>query len=259
MKFIVSCSIFALLFSLSFLSTGALARGTGSDTASTFVNSLTHAGWAFEFGINSNFTLTSFQGTVLSVKRQLDSHDAVELGISGYLNNQDNGGSNHYNRGDTLTYGYSQSGTNNYGNFQLNLRYIYYPNPGGRVNLFMGAGPTFGYYRSTNDINITAVIPQPPDPNLRVNYPASPSQTQRSWNAGISAVAGVECFVLKYLSIHARYGFSLVYEKRDYNTNYTYQVFQDGKLTTSRGSQSSNFHNWQVNPAYVLFDLSVYL
>lgn len=259
MKRIMSASIFLFFLSLLFFNASAFARGTGADSAKTSVNSLSGPGWAFEFGIGGNFTLTTFQGTVLSVKRQLDSHDAVELGISGYLNNQDNSNSTRYNWGDTLSYGYSQSGSNNYGNFQLNLRYIYYLNPAGRVNFFIGAGPTFGYYRSTYDINSTALIPQPPDPNIRISYPTSPTETETSWNAGISAVAGVEYFVLKYLSVHARYGINLVYEKTDDDLNYSYQVFQNGALIKSTGSQTSDLHGLHVNPAYVLFGLSVYL
>lgn len=250
---------FVLFVALFTVSNNALAQGSESDSTNHVRNSLQSSCWAFEFGISSNFTLTSFQGTVLSVKRQLNKHEAVELGIGGYLNNQDNSGSSQNNWGDTLTYGSSLSGSNKYGNFQINLRYVYYPNPDADVNLYLGAGPTFGYYRSNYNNDNTPVLPQPPDANLYINYPNSSIQSQTSWNAGVSAAAGVECFILKYLSIHAQYGISLVYTKGDYSTDYIYHVFDHGQMMTSASSNTSDSHGWQINPASVLFGLSVYL
>lgn len=260
MKSIMIFSILGMLCSAALppFVGNAFGEAPKPDSTKDFANSLHPAAWAFEFGISSSFTLTSFHGAALALKRQLSRNSAVELGVGGYLNTQSNDGSNSYNLGDTLSYGYSQSNKSNNGNIQLNLRYLYYPNPASHVNFFLGGGPTFGYSRADQHLQSVPVIPQPPDANVTVNYPNSPNQTQTSWNAGVSAIAGVEYFVLKSLSIHARYGVNIIYLETKYNTDYTYQVFRNGTLTTSAASYASKAHGWQIQPSYVLFGLSVY-
>jgi hypothetical protein len=45
-------------------------------------NSLKEGVWAMQFGISSNFTLTSFQGSTLALKYQLSDRDAIRGGIT---------------------------------------------------------------------------------------------------------------------------------------------------------------------------------
>ncbi len=260
MKKMMSFCAFVFAFSFAFfLSHGsAFARESGPDSSGTPRNSLLPDTWALEFGIGYNFSLTSFQGSALSIKRQLNSHEAIQLGIGGSLSDQSTSGSTQYNLGDTLTYGNSQTGASNGGSIQVNLQYVYYPNPDADVNFYIGAGPTIGYSRSRYNTNYTPALPVPADSTVYIDYPSSPNQNSTSWNAGVSAMAGVECFVWKFVSIHAQYGLNLTYSESNYTSGYAYDILRNGKLVPSTSSSHGSSHTWQFYPASVMFGLSVY-
>jgi hypothetical protein len=252
--------VFAFAFVSAFCASNesASAQEPRPDSSAVPRNSLRPDTWALEFGINYNFTLTSFQGSVLSIKRQLNSHEAIQVGIGGSLSDQSGGGSTRYNLGDTLAYGNSQAGASNAGGIQLNLQYVYYPNPEADVNFYFGAGPTFGYSRSSGNTNYTPALPVPADSTVIINYPGSTNQNSTSWNAGVSAMAGVECFLWKYVSIHAQYGLNLTYGESNYTSGYAYEILRNGTLISSTSASHSSSHAWQVYASSVLFGLSVY-
>src|SRR5271157_4544368 len=50
--------------------------------ASSECNSLKEGAWALQFGIASNFTLTSFQGTTIAAKYQLSEKNAIRGGLT---------------------------------------------------------------------------------------------------------------------------------------------------------------------------------
>ena len=258
-NFVTLCAYaFAFSVALSLSQRSAFAQESKRDSSGTPRNFLQPDAWALEFGIGYNFSLTSFQGSALSIKRQLNSHEAIQLGIGGSLSDQSTSGSTQYNLGDTLTYGYSQTGASNGGSIQVNLQYVYYPNPDADVIFYFGAGPTIGYSRSKSNINSTPALPVPADSTVYIDYPSSPNQNSTSWNAGVSAMAGVECFVWKYVSIHAQYGLNLTYGESNYTSGYAYEILRNGKLVPRTSSSHGSSHTWQFYPASVMFGLSVY-
>ncbi len=260
MKNRMTVCAFAFAFSAAFSLSQrtAFAQESNRDSSGTPRNSLQPDTWALEFGISYNFSLTSFQGSALSIKRQLNSHEAIQLGIGGSLSDQSTNSSAQYNLGDTLTYGNSQSGGSNGGSIQVNLQYVYYPNPDADINFYIGAGPTIGYSRSRGNTNYTPALPVPADSTIIINYPGSTNQNSTSWNAGVSAMAGVECFVWKFVSIHAQYGLNLTYSESNSTSRYAYNILRNGKLIPSTSSSHGSSHTWQVYPASVMFGLSVY-
>jgi hypothetical protein len=251
--------IYAVALSLIFsLNAKAFSQESKSDSSTIVKNYLQPNMWAFEFGISSNFTLTSFQGTVLSIKRQLNSHEAIQLGIGGSLSNQNSSSSGQNEWGDTLTYGNSGSGTNTGGSVQVNLQYVYYFNPDADINVYVGAGPTVGYSRTIYNYNYTPVLPVPADSGVYINYPTNSNQSYTSWNAGVSGMLGAECFILKFLSIHAQYGLNVTYSESNTTYSYNYAYFYDVKLNKTSSSNQSKSHGWQLSPTSVMFGLSVY-
>jgi len=229
------------------------------DTTSPRQNLLKPDTWALQFGIASNFTLTSFQGSVLSIKRQLNSHEAIQLGIGGSLANQ-NSTSNSSSRNeliDTLTYGNSGSGTNTGGSVQVNLQYVYYLNPDADVNIYVGVGPTIGYSRTIYKYDYIPVPPAPPD-SVYIYYPSSNNQSYRSWNAGVTGMLGAECFILKFLSVHAQYRLNITYNESNSTYSSNGVSYSNTRFFNSSASSQSKSHGWQLNPNSVLFGLSVY-
>jgi hypothetical protein len=254
-----------ITFIITFLSCSIAGYGQNktdlpakSDSSSAIRNSLKPDTWALEFGINPNFTLNSFQGSVLSIKRQLNSREAIQLGIGGSLNNETGDGSNQDNYADTLNVGTTLSGVNNRGSVQINLQYVYYANPDDDIIFFAGAGPTAGYSWYTHNDDYSPVLPLPVDSTISVEYPSSADQKQTSWNAGASGMIGVECFILKFLSVHAQYGISVTYNESNYIYDYSYKTLYQRKVLTTTHSNQNKYHGWQINPNSVLFGLSVY-
>lgn len=238
-------------------SSSAYAGSTMADSSSSHPNSLAPGKWALEFGISSNFTLTSFQGTVLSIKRQMNSHEAVELAIGGSLYSQSGTSKFTHTTGDTVDSHNSGSNGNESHSISLSACYLYYPNPDGMINLYFGAGPTVTYGHSDYRQQ-TYQLPVPPAISTTT---ITNSNGQTSWGLGASGLVGAEWFMTKYLSLHAQYGLSVMYV-----ASHSTQLTANSSTTTSSGtvipSQTSSndwgYHGWQINPSSVMFGLSVY-
>jgi len=258
MKGSIAILVIALSLVFSLNTEKAFSQESKSDSSTIVKNYLQPDMWAFEFGIASNFTLTSFQGTVLSIKRQLNSHEAIQLGIGGSLTDQSSSNSTQNNWGDTLTWGNGGSGSNTGGSIQVNLQYVYYLNPESDINVFVGVGPTLGYSRTTYNNDYTPVLPVPTDSDINIYYPTSIDQTSRSWNAGVAGMLGAECFILKYLSVHAQYGLNIIYSETNLTYHYNYNEFFDATMHPTSESTQGKSHGWQINPTSVMFGLSVY-
>jgi hypothetical protein len=207
------------------LSLATAVPGAAQETPSHMVG----GAWALQFRISNNFTLDTFRGTVVSLKRHYSPNTALRLGLTANVQS----GENTLNFSDVDTSFAFDENTDAVSG-RLDFQYLHYANPESRVSLFLGTGPFVQYSRGKYKSN------RPEDRLERLD---------KSWGAGVSGVLGVEWSASSVVGIHAEYGVSAGYvhtdrtEERDYRD---YSTLQKG-------------HSWQLSGSSVLFGLSVYL
>ncbi len=211
-------------------------------------NSLVHNAWALQFQIGSNFTLWSFQGAVVSVKRQLNACEALRLGVSGSFNFGDNTGMSAATQADTAWGGYSSSRNSSQHGIALNMQYLVYPNPEAEINLFFGVGPVFQYSYNLDESEDLSI-----SPNLGRRQTSSIKRN--SWGVGLSGLTGVEWFATRALSLHAEYGVTLI---RVWSSAAEERAFFEPTVPIVRNKNETKQKAWQFNANSVKFGLSVY-
>jgi len=206
-------------------------------------NSLKEGAWAAQFQITGNFTLSSFQGTALSIKRHYTEHTALRFGIGFGISTNTNDNDRSFSPVDTV--GSTQSSDENSQNFDVRTQILYYPSPGSDVNFFFGAGPQVRYGRLNSESESMN------SSSGSTTFSKNVREFTR-WGIGLGGVFGVEWFATKSLSLHAEYSSSLEY------------VWSQStqKLQSSTSSQSAAYEDTNkqffISPAYVRFGLSAY-
>ena len=188
-------------------------------------NSLKSEALALQFRINENFTVGSFKGTLISVKRHMSDKSAFRAGITFDLQSSDS---------EVMTFGsvVPRKESREMYLTRIDLQYLRYPSPASAVNLFLGTGPFFSYGRS----------------EIHRIEPNDSKQISMSWSLGLGGVVGAEWFPFRSLGVHAEYGLSLAYGSV---TNTTEVLGGTPFLTESTDS-------WTFSGESVLFGLSVY-
>lgn len=240
------------LISLS-ISISAQAQDTTSER-----NSLKEGAWALQFGISSNFTLTSIQGTTLAFKYQLSDKDALRGGItiSGSTND---GNSTVAGSVEDTSYGsMPESSSSRSANVSLILQYLWYLNPNGPVHFYLGVGPTvsYSYSRSSSDnSNLNTFY----NGNGYQGYWVRQVNTSGShrWGVGATGAAGVEWFACQWLSIRAEYGEGIQYQWGP-STSSSDQTYINNPTPPSHNETSGTTKGWSLNSSSVSFGLNVY-
>jgi hypothetical protein len=223
----------------------SLAQNQSSD-----INSLKEGAWALQFGISSNFTLTSFQGTTFSIKYQLSDKTALRGGISLSSSTNDGNGMVSGLNADTSIGFLPSNNSSNSQSISFILQYLWYMNPSGPVHVFVGLGPSFSYSHSKN--NSTSPNNQG---SYLSDYAQSSSLTQ--WGVGATGSVGVEWFPSQWFSLRAEYSESLKYlwgsntSMSDYSATYAGYV-------PSHSESSSTSKGWSLSSSSVNFGLNVY-
>ncbi len=223
--------VIVLILAASFSAVGVHAQTEESKTN----NSLKDGAWALQFQIGSNFTLSSFQGKTISVKKHYSNFAAVRVGITG--ESQFTTEKRFYS--DTARATEWDGGGNNSQFISLIGQYLFYPNPEARVNVFFGGGPILSFSRTFQNTDYVS------DSQYR-------AYESNQWGAGAIGVLGVECFVLSELSLHAEYGVSLQHFWNKYTTET--RLFQNNHLIGTSGYTEKT---WRLSNS-VKFGLSVY-
>lgn len=228
-------SVWSGLVVLALVVCGVTPARSQESAAKEFRNSLVKGAWALQFQIDDDFTLKSFEGTTLSLKKHSSPRVAWRAGLSvnysyadtDILDKRDGSRSWEY-RGTTIE------------TVQLTLQRLSYLNPRARVNLFWGIGPRTGYqYRDDSRIVVSRS-----EELIRSNV----------WSVGVSATLGVEWFVTGSISLLAEYGTSLMYEHNAMvRTTTTYSADKTSvRKVDSRGYKVS------FAPDAVMFGLSAF-
>jgi hypothetical protein len=200
-------------------------------------NSLRKGIWGVQFQIGSNFTLSSFENVIVSLKTHFSPKFAVRFGVGVNANSSDQ-------TLDYKEYYYGYTGTdiptnNNSLNIMILAKVLYYFNPKSSINLFIGFGPigTYSHYY-----------------NERFYLDGYKEYTENnSWGGGLNGVLGCEIFPLRFLSIFAEYSVTATFDKR--TSNDSVEDYYTRVVEEFYNVKSTNFN---LTGNTVRFGLSLY-
>ena len=193
-------------------------------------NSLKAGMWAMQFGIASNFTLTSFQGSTIAFKYQLSEKNAIRAGLT--INGRTSNGTTTTSGSvaDTSIGSIPGNNSSDAATVSLIVQYLWYMNPNGPVHLYFGVGPTISYsYSQSSSSNFYLENGDYTDSVYHYfGYWEQSVYTSKSiqWGIGATGTAGVEWFACPWLLIRAEYNEGIQYVWRsnmssnDYSYNY---------------------------------------
>jgi hypothetical protein len=214
-------------------------------------NSLRDGAWALQFQVGNNFTLSSFQGTVISVKRNCSPSHAIRVGVSlsSEFSDEDRGSKSF--APDTIRESNTTTSSSNSQNISLTGQYLFYTDPEAEVNFFFGGGPAIGFSRSNGKSETVPLV-------IGLNLGKTSREASSTlWSLGISGAAGIEWFFAAKFSLHAEYDASLSYVwQKDESTQLAYSA--SGALQT-RATEENHRKRLLFSGDRVRFGLSVYL
>lgn len=151
--------------------------------------------FALQFAISQNFTLSSFQGGIISAKYHFTDNTSIRFGISTTVDDGNTDETINYFRTDS-TYSVKKKDDQNRTMFGVRLQIIQNVVKTSDILFFVGAGPfvEFGSSeRKTNEFT-------PSNDNVE-DYKSDYT------NYGLDVLCGIEWFVKSNISISAEYGF----------------------------------------------------
>jgi hypothetical protein len=159
-------------------------------------NSLQKGSWAVQFQVGSDFTLSSFENVIVSLKTHFSPKFALRFGIGLNANYHDQ-------TLDYREYYYGYTGTdiltnNNAFKITVLTKLLYYFNPKSTLNVYAGLGPMGTFAHSYNERFYV---------DGYMEY-----RELTSWSGGFNGVLGCEIFPFRFLSIFAEYSVSASYE-----------------------------------------------
>jgi len=144
-------------------------------------NSLIGGSWSMQFKFMQDFTLTDFEGALISAKRHFTDKSALRFGLDlgFYFENIHE----------------STDRDKNWFDMSFTALYVYYTSPNAPINFYLGFGPKISYGRTKTVYD---------DDDATYDY-------YRNWAIGVVGVWGVEWFVTKRISLICEYGAGLLY------------------------------------------------
>jgi hypothetical protein len=180
----------------SFLFASLIFVSTGFSQSTSYLDSL-DGKFALQFQITNNFSLSDFQGSVLSGKYHFSTRDAIRLGLEIFLGDSES--ETVVNHLDTNTVDQSVDDTNNFG-FIINSQYIHYMRGTDDISLFGGIGPYYRYYKSTRNRELVV------DEIKKIS-----ESENENYGVGLDLLVGVEWWFHKFMSLSAEYGLKFSY------------------------------------------------
>jgi len=223
----------------------ALAGSALADNGSAGTENGLHTGsWSFQFQIEDDFTLKSFQGALFSCKYHLSDKTALRLGASVSLMVNDIFDDNVSQIEDSLIA--KMTGDREYESygFGVSLLYTRYPNPARDLTAFWGIGPSIGYSRDESL--------QKMKDYYHSGFLGTSRSVLKQWLVGLKGILGVEWFFHKNISLLAEYGFSI---SRLWSESESRRQRSDRDIVTS---STSDGDTWDFDAEAVKLGLSVY-
>ena len=204
---------------ISFLLTSLIISltysGIGFAQQASYLDSL-DGKFALQFQITDNFSLTNFQGTVLSGKYHFSRRDAIRIGVS--LNLRGSDAEYEIKYFDTTAVDNSKLDDNKF-EIIVNTQYIRYMNVSESIAFFGGIGPFINFFNLTRERTIKA---GEIDDKLETET--------NGFTTGLDMIIGVEWWFHKHMSLSAEYGIQFAYrsseniirdEEKEGKTEYT--------------------------------------
>lgn len=205
------------------------------------VNSLVAGAKALQFEINSDFDITSFQGTVISYKVQTSSRSATRIGLSVSLTGVDFVETELFDVGDI-----SIPIKDNRQFMRLSIQRVFYRTPAERSGFFWGFGSLVSFRRSETESNVR---------NATSNELTIVTADFRRWSAGAAVLAGVEVFLFKRVSLLGEYELDIVYSHS--KNTLSHRSFSNGTLAGGFDEEIIT-KRWALAAERVKFGVSVY-
>lgn len=214
-------------------------------------NYLVRGSWSLQFRISNNFTLSNFEGALISAKRHLSEKSAIRFGLSLSGSTGDVSSDNISSMQDSAisnTQNNSSDGELNDITVGVTSQIMFYTTSDKKINFYFGVGPDFSYSRSRRDYDLQYIRTDFPIRN-GVNNDYS-----RTWTFGLLGSWGVEYFITQKLSLMAEYGAGMGYHSR-YRETKRSEFLEDRTTTDLRTEEENRFRFYSSN---VNFGLSIY-
>ena len=228
------------------------SSGKAAADESVAAEALQPGSWSVQFSVQPNFTLGSYSGTTLSLKRHLAGGRALRIGVSLDFG----GGSDDFvdASGDSFT-SIRRSGVDDVSRQSIGVGtyYLWYTQRAAPVHGYWGVGPAVLWSRShaegsqTESFTFTG---QPVQTSARVE-----DNTTRFWRVGVAGTAGVEWLVARRVGLFAEYGTALNYTSSSATRRST--ITSPGQPTRT-GDLDRHDHGWDVSGSGGRLGVSVY-
>lgn len=219
----------ALMFAACLPAAVLLPTAASADPTAPEVNT---GHWGLQFGIAQNFSLTSFSGGIVGLKRQCAPGRFWRLGVGGSL--EGGTGDDSFTR-EELLIGSSRS-SGHLSGFSSELQYGLNGRGERPVRPYLATGPTATLRHVSESRTVSGDVAE-----RRIN----------SWALGVLTSLGAEWNPAAWVGIHAEYGFAVEYVHES----------QHSTETTSSGFtvRESATRTWRLSSRGVRFGLTAYL
>ena len=215
---------------------GLVLASAFSQEPSTVTTDAQKPKWALQFQINDNFSLTSFQGSTISLNKCLSNNRSFRMGLSLNTTLED------YDMESRIIEDNEDKSENNF-HFLLTTQYVRNYKNRNKVTPFFGFGPAvqFNYDNEKNTFGTSSRT----------------SVKTTSWGMGISGVIGVEYFIRNNLGLLAEYGSNLMYNRSKTEDITEIRRGENNKFVTTEDIDEKTT-TIDFSPALVKFGLSIY-
>ncbi len=236
LKFVCSPLIRTVFFTLFIFATSVKPAVKADGEEQALAPPPQQAGkWALQFGITSNFTLGSLDGSMISIKRQYSKRAAIRLGLD--IKSSVSNSTSEQVRMDTTQS--EQAEERREHSIYLNSYYMHYSKRNVNMIPYIGLGPKFSY---SNTSTTTEVKPFSTDRNIR---------NRNQWSIGLAGVMGVEWVLTGSIGLIAEYHISAYYDHMLQE-----DLRKDNSITTAGNIRNIDTYQFQSGP--IRFGVSVY-
>jgi len=203
--------------------------------------------WSLQFKIDENFTLSAFQGALISCQRQVSERSALRLGVGVVSSDFHNDGENTISENNLSQIDGDNTRDGNSIRLNTSLLYIHHLNPHSKISAYYGIGPNLVWM--WEDVKTTS---RGYDDSGHTTSTDRYKSHDTFFDAGILSVLGIEWFLSKSISLTAEYG--LIFNYYWGNTKSTHQ-YVNTSIEEEMKYKSSGF---SIDNAPVKFGLSAY-
>lgn len=194
-----------------------------------------------QFSVQPNFTLGSYSGSTLSLKRHLASGNAIRLGVSlGFGRGSDEFIDVNADTFSTRTTLSLSDG--NVWSIGVGATYLWYSSRAAPLHAYWGVGPTVSWSRGHDDRTQSFTFQQPSQPPVTGTFVED--VTSRGWQVGVAGALGVEWLVARRVGLFAEYGSSLGRTASSFTRNTTLTSTGSPSVT---GRSERDFHRWEFS------------